>query len=246
MKGFDIAAVRRRLPGRRIDYHETLGSTMTAAAGLPPGTVVVAGEQTAGLGRHGHFWHSEAGAGLYCSIVLRPLDAAPVITLALGLAAAEAIARVADVRCDLRWPNDVMAGERKLAGILVQMEGTTPVAGIGINVNHRSFPDEIAGLATSLRIETERDVAREDVLAELIAAVDSYCRMLEGGGREAIIRQFSRCSTYATGKRVMVEQPGGVIHGVTAGLDGDGFLRVRRDDGSDTLILAGGVRATGA
>jgi BirA family biotin operon repressor/biotin-[acetyl-CoA-carboxylase] ligase len=243
---FDIASVRRRLPGRRIDWHESASSTMILAAGLPPGTAVVAGEQTAGQGRHGHLWHSEAGAGLYCSIVLRPLDAVPVITLALGLATAEAIARAADLRCDLRWPNDVMAGGRKLAGILVHMEGATPIAGIGINVNHAAFPEELREIATSLRTETGRAIAREDVLAELLPAVDSFARMLSEGGRGAILDQFTRCSSYASGKRVVVDQPGGEVHGVTAGLDDAGFLRVRLDDGSDTLILAGGVRATGA
>jgi BirA family biotin operon repressor/biotin-[acetyl-CoA-carboxylase] ligase len=219
---------------------------MSVAAERAAGVAVVAGEQTAGLGRHGHSWHSEAGAGLYCSIVLRPSYAVPVITLALGLATAEAIARAADLQCDLRWPNDVMAGERKLAGILVHMEGAKPIAGIGINVRHVSFPADIAALATSLRIETGRAIAREDVLCELLPAVERYTRMLETAGRGAILREFSRHSSYATGKRVTVEQSGGIIHGVTAGLDDAGFLRVRRDDGSETLILAGGVRAIGA
>jgi BirA family biotin operon repressor/biotin-[acetyl-CoA-carboxylase] ligase len=207
---------------------------------------VVAEEQTAGQGRHGHRWHSEAGAGLYCSLVLRPGEAAPVITLALGMATAEAIARVTGLRPDLRWPNDVMAGERKLAGILVQMAGAALVAGIGINVNHREFPPELAGEATSLRLELGREVPREDLLAALLPAADSYCKMLKEGGREAILNLFTRCSSYASGKRVVVEQAGGAIRGVTAGLDPAGFLRVRRDDGSDTLILAGGVRAAGS
>lgn len=243
---FNIGAVRQRLAGREIEYYDTLGSTMNVAAERAPGVAVVAGEQTAGQGRHGHAWHSEAGAGLYCSIVLRPLDAVPVITLALGLATAEAIARAADLKCDLRWPNDIMVGPRKLAGILVQMEGGKPIAGIGINVGHQAFPEDLADLATSIRIETGRAIAREDVLCELIPAVERYTRMLESGGRISIIQQFSKYSSYASGKRVTVDQPGGIIQGVTAGLDDAGFLRLRRDDGRETLILAGGVRATGA
>jgi BirA family transcriptional regulator, biotin operon repressor / biotin---[acetyl-CoA-carboxylase] ligase len=246
VKPLDIEAVRRRLPGRRIDWYATIDSTMHAAASLPPGSVVVAEEQTAGQGRHGRAWHSEGGAGLYCSLVLRPAEGAPVITLALGLGAAEAMAQVTGLRPDLRWPNDLMAGERKLAGILVQAAGPALVAGIGINVNHRGFPAELAEQATSLRLELGREVSREDLLAALLPAVDSYCKMLMEGGKETILKLFARSSSYARGKRVVVEQPGGAIRGVTAGLDPSGFLRVRRDDGTDTLILAGGVRAAGS
>ena len=84
---------------------------MRAAAALPLGSVVVADEQTAGQGRHGHSWHSEPDAGIYCSIVLDP---APVLTLALGLATVEAIAEATGLACDLRWPNDVMLDDKKV------------------------------------------------------------------------------------------------------------------------------------
>src|SRR5579863_8065859 len=106
----------------------TTGSTMKDAASLaargePHGTVVVAETQTAGIGRHGHSWHSESDGGLYLSIILRlPLAAEvlPVLTMAMGLAALRAIESVASVACDLRWPNDLLLNEKKLAGILVQ------------------------------------------------------------------------------------------------------------------------------
>ena len=218
---------------------------MLAAAGLPTGSVVIAGEQTAGQGRHGHSWHSAPGAGLYCSFVLDlPLapDAMPAITLALGLATVDAVHRVAGIRCDIRWPNDLMAGRRKLAGILVQMTGGVPIAGIGVNVNHAAFPEEIATLATSLRIETGREFAREDLLAALIPAVDRERQILVEQGRAVIIERFLAASTWAAGKRVSVALPEGDIVGTTAGLDSTGFLRLRRDDGSETLVLAGGVR----
>ena len=131
---FDIDLVRRRLPGRRISYFESITSTMheagaLAAAGCPSGTAVIAEEQTAGQGRHGHSWHSEPGAGLYVTVVLRlpiPTDSLPIVTLALGLAAAEAIARVTDLHPDLRWPNDIMIGGKKTAGILIQLAEPAP------------------------------------------------------------------------------------------------------------------------
>src|SRR5579859_5948031 len=126
----DIEHVRRSLPLREVHYFAMLGSTMAEGArlaqtGCATGTAVVAGEQTAGQGRYGRSWHSEKDAGLYVSIVLRPIlptDALPALTLALGLATAEAIARVTGLGCDLRWPNDVMLGGAKVAGILVQFQ----------------------------------------------------------------------------------------------------------------------------
>jgi len=203
---------------------------MLAAAGLPVGSIVVADEQTAGQGRHGHSWHSEPYAGIYCSIVLEPR---PLLTLALGLATAEAIG----VPCDLRWPNDVMIEGKKAAGILVQLVDGRAVAGIGINVGHTSFPPEIE--ATSLTLAGHGPALREFILNALFDAVDTYI----GLTNEEILTLFTRASSYASGRRVVVHQPDGVIEGTTAGLTSDGFLRVRKDDGTDTLILAGGVRA---
>lgn len=254
MKPLDIEAVRRRLPGRAISYFDSLDSTMPeaarlATAGCAAGTAVVAEEQTAGQGRHGHAWHSEAGSGLYCSIVLRPALEAPnmpVLTLALGLAAAEAIARVTDLPCDLRWPNDIMLGGRKAAGILVQLAESAVIAGLGINVNHAAFPPELAGEATSLRLAGGRAWAREDLLAELLPIVDGFVKMLEQAGPQAVLDLFRRRSSYASGKLVTVENGGAVIRGTTVGLDNAGFLRVRTDDGAMIKILAGGVRAAGS
>src|ERR1700733_5025908 len=159
-KLMDIDQVRSQLRNHRIHWHSTIGSTMTeasrlAAAGCDSGTVVGAEEQTAGQGRYGRVWHSEPGSGLYVSIVLRhqfPPDTLPLVTLALGLAVSDAILKAADLACDLRWPNDVLLRSRKCAGILAQLEGPAIIAGIGINVNHAAFPDELAAIATSLRI----------------------------------------------------------------------------------------------
>jgi len=145
----DVARVQQAFPDRRIVHYAAIDSTMHPAAGMEVGSVVIAGEQTAGQGRHGHSWHSEAGCGLYVSVVLAP---SPVLTLALGLATVEAIAQVTGVACDLRWPNDVMIGPRKVAGILVQLVDGRAIAGLGINVNHRTFPPELASQATSLRL----------------------------------------------------------------------------------------------
>jgi BirA family biotin operon repressor/biotin-[acetyl-CoA-carboxylase] ligase len=212
-----------------IHRYGTIDSTMTAAAKLPLGSVVVAEEQTAGQGRHGHTWQSEPG-GLYCSIVLEPR---PLLTLALGLATAEAIG----VPCDLRWPNDVMLGGKKVAGILVQLVDGRAIAGIGINVNQTRFPEGLE--ATSLRMCTGQEARATDILDALLNAIDTYTALEP----EDILRLFAQASSYAAGRRVIVD---GTISGVTAGLTKDGYLIVRKDDGTDTLIMAGGVRAAGS
>jgi BirA family biotin operon repressor/biotin-[acetyl-CoA-carboxylase] ligase len=246
----DIERVRSELANHPIYWHSTIGSTMTeasrlAAAGCDSGTIVGAEEQTAGQGRYGRVWHSEPGAGLYVSIVLRNAfspDALPVVTLALGLAASEAIQKACGVACDLRWPNDVLVESRKCAGILTQLEGQAIVAGIGINVNHAAFPDELTAIATSLRIASGRVQSRERLLVELIGNVTNYCSLLEKEGREPILEMFSRASSFVFGRRVYVDQGDGMLHGTTAGLNAAGFLMLRGDDGKQNVIIAGGVR----
>jgi BirA family biotin operon repressor/biotin-[acetyl-CoA-carboxylase] ligase len=246
---FDLQRVRAQLPGRCIEWFESIDSTMNAAArlareGCASGTVVGADEQTAGMGRHGHSWHSEAGVGLYVSLVLRlPLgaEALPLVMLALGLATQEAIAQVTGLAADLRWPNDVLLGGRKCAGILAQFEGGVVIAGLGINVSHTRFPPEIESLATSLRLEGAA-VSREDLLIALVRAVDDCCRILTKEGAAAILKMFSRASSYAHGRRVRIQQEGAILEGVTCGLDPSGFLRLREENGKETTILAGGVR----
>jgi BirA family biotin operon repressor/biotin-[acetyl-CoA-carboxylase] ligase len=241
----NIDFVRSHFPGRELRYFDSIDTTMREAAGCAPGTVVLAEEQTAGQGRHGHSWHSEKGHGLYFSIVL-PGESAPTLTMALGLAVAEAIAQTTGVACDLRWPNDVMIGNRKAAGILTQRVESAAIAGIGVNVNHTRFPAELADEATSLRIESGHEQSREQLLIALLPAVERYVEMLCDRGPSAILDLFSRRSSYATGKRVTVQQGESVLQGTTAGLNEAGFLVVRKDDGSDETIFAGGVRAAGA
>jgi len=247
---FDIEWVRARLADHRIDWHATIGSTMTAAqllavAGCASGTIVGAEEQTAGQGRYGRRWHSEASDGLYVSMVLRyPFQpgAQPLVTLALGLAAADAILKATDLACDLRWPNDVLVQSRKCAGILTQLEGSAIIAGIGINVNHSEFPDELSAIATSLRMASGRVQSRERLLVELVSSVDSFCTLLEKQGKEPILEMFSRASSFVHGRRVSVEQGDSMLSGTTAGLNESGFLLLRDDAGKQNVIIAGGVR----
>jgi len=221
---------------------QTTVSTMIDAAALaakggPHGTIVVAEEQTGGIGRHGHTWHSP-GAGLYMSIILRmslPPDALPILTMGLGLAVQRAVDDLAGVSCDIRWPNDVMLNEKKLAGIMVQSaERGALIAGIGVNVNQPSFPEDIRTIATSLKIETGEEHSKEALLDRIAAESMRYAAIT----KTEILRQFAEHSTYVRGKAVEVE---GKIRGVTAGLDEHGFLLVATEKGTERII-AGGVR----
>jgi len=231
---FNTDAVRARLPGRPIDWFDSLDSTMTEARrDLEPGRIVGAEEQTAGMGRHGRKWISEPGAGLYVSIVLAAKPV-PVLMLSLGLATRAALASVSRLNVDLRWPNDVLLNGKKCAGVLAQLEGDTIIAGIGINVSQAEFPDDLETPATSLLLEGVT-VLREDLLLALVESVDRYTRL----SSDEILRQFTGASSYVFGKRVRVERG---LEGVTCGLDPAGFLRVREDNGTETVILAGGVR----
>lgn len=223
---FDLDSVRARLPGHRVDWFESVGSTMIEARQpLVARRIVGAEYQTAGVGRHGRTWHSPAGEGLYFSMVLA-VAPVPMITLALGLAVREAIGAG-----DLRWPNDLLIGGRKCAGILAQAEGSNVIAGIGINVSQREFPEGLDTPATSLALEGI-EISREDLLVSLVPRIDEWVAR----PADTILKAFD---PYARGQRVRA----GEVTGITAGLDPNGFLRVRDDSGVEHTILAGGVRA---
>lgn len=177
------------------------------------------------------------------SVVLRvPIQPAdlPLVTLALGLAAAEAVKSLTGIACDLRWPNDILIEGKKCCGILTQLHGSAVVAGIGINVNHTAFPPELTNIATSLRLAGGTAIDRKVLLERLLDSIDIHCDILCDQGRDAIVQAFSRASSYVYGRRVRLEDTGET--GTTDGLDAAGFLILKRDDGRRTTVLAGGVR----
>jgi BirA family biotin operon repressor/biotin-[acetyl-CoA-carboxylase] ligase len=261
---FDVALVRRELGqtqfGERVRHFGVVGSTNqmaleAAAAGAEP-AVWIADEQTAGRGRGGHAWHSAAGDGLYVSLLVRPriaLSLARSLPLATGLAAQAAVLEATGLALDLRWPNDLMFEDRKCGGILVEsasQEGPSlgfAVIGIGINVNHASFPPDLRAVATSLHLESGRFFDREPLLAALIRNVDREVTQLQAAAEGAEIRKrFTAASSWVCDKRVRVgaEDAGsGGYTGWTRGLDRDGFLLVEDDAGVLRTVLSGGVRS---
>jgi BirA family biotin operon repressor/biotin-[acetyl-CoA-carboxylase] ligase len=228
-----------------VRLHTTESTMKDAAAltrqGKPHGTAVLADIQTAGIGRQGHQWHSEDPGGLYLSIIVR-LEIAPalmpILTMALGLAVQQAVNDLAHVSTDLRWPNDVLLNDRKLAGILAQSAEGALIAGIGLNVNQSEFPPDLAEIATSLKIETGREHQKDALAERIIAESLRHSALLAEKGKQEILRRFEESSTWPKGKAVIVDD---AIRGVTAGLDENGFLLVQTPEKIET-ILTGGVR----
>ena len=241
--------------GSRIHHCYSLDSTMSEASriagkGAPEGTLVVAEEQTAGRGRFGRHWHSELASGLYLTLILRPTVApsmAPVLTLLAGVSAAEAIQDAAQLAVDLRWPNDVLIGEKKCAGILVEMTAeplriSHVLVGIGINVNHDFIPAALAEEATSLRLQAGRSFSRLELLISVLKRLEHYYNLFLGEGAAGILARFEELSSYARGRRVQVSDGGSAVSGMTEGLTPEGILLVRREDGKLEKVLSGQVR----
>jgi BirA family transcriptional regulator, biotin operon repressor / biotin---[acetyl-CoA-carboxylase] ligase len=240
--------------GKRIYHFFKVDSTNRVGlelgqAGEPHGAIVLAEEQTAGRGRAGRAWHSERSAGIYMSILLRPDLApaqAPALTLAAGVAIYDAIAELAGVKPDIRWPNDVLLNGKKLCGILTEMYAEPDrvrfvVAGIGINVNHSRMPESLTKTATSLRIETGRVHSRIELAVRLLRNFESYYNQLLRDGAAPILARFSQVSSYAQGKPVRVSTSQESFIGTTAGLDSTGMLRVTRPDGRTETVLAADI-----
>lgn len=217
-----------------------------ARDGAPQGYTVVADAQSAGRGRRGRAWHSPVGANVYASVLLRPaieVHDAPLLALVAGLAVARACDRfVPPAYVTVKWPNDVRIHRKKAAGILVEgaiREGgfDSVIVGVGLNVHPSEWPPELVERATSLGehcATVTRAAALGALLEELERAVDE---MLSGpSGRSAVARAVAeRCDTLAS--RVQIEG----VEGIAEAIEDDGALRVRRDDGSVTVVRSGEV-----
>jgi len=256
---YDLAALESALAGTvfagKVHFSPVTGSTNTdamaaAREGAPHGSVFLADEQLAGRGRGDHMWHSTAGEGLYVSVVLRPRMAPahlPIVPLAAGLAAANAILTASRLKVDLRWPNDLLIDGRKFCGILTEMHAEPDrihyaVIGIGMNVNQAKMPSDLADIGTSLRIETHRIHSRFELLIRLLRSFDRYYNQFLADGATPILRRFAEVSTYFKGKRVRITTAGESFTGTTAGLEPSGVLRVRRDDGRGVVpVLSGDI-----
>ncbi len=241
--------------GEKIHHFLEIGSTneeamRQALAGSPEGTLILAEEQKSGRGRLGRSWYSAPLKGIYGSLILRPglpPAKAPLLTLAAALAVRDAVTHASDLPVDIRWPNDLMIRGKKFGGILAEMNAEVGriqfvVLGLGINVNHSSFPKEIAALATSLKIETGRSWSRIELIGRVLRGLETLYRDLEKRGGTALIERWTKSSSYAHGKKVRIVNDGASMEAETLGLDENGFLKVRRQDGQVETVYSGTVQ----
>ncbi len=239
-----------------VRYFPTIGSTNDAAAALAAGagregTVVCADRQTAGRGRRGRTWFSPPGSGLYVSVILTPAHsvdagrATTTMTLAAGVALAEAIQRITGLAPDIKWPNDLMVGRRKLAGILAEAVAAGSrieaiVVGYGVNVASTALPPDLADRATSLETELGRAVDRAALFAGTLAALSRRYDDLLAGRFDAILDAWRARAPGSVGARVSWESPSGPLAGTTAGIDESGALLVAVD-GRIVRLVAGEI-----
>lgn len=239
-----------------VYYYASVTSTNDIArelaeSGAGEGTVVVAEEQTSGRGRLGRSWASPKGEGLYHSIILRPNippSDAPVLNLVIAVTLAELVSEQFQLTVDIKWPNDVLIGERKFAGIMAEGEFKKEsidyvITGIGVNLNHTSFPSDITEKATSIKLETgqtsDLDAFRQGLYRKLDARYDTFLDQ----GSSQIVRRWCELSSYAEGKSVKVITSDRTITGLTRGLTPNGALLVETSTGDLEIILTGDVRS---
>lgn len=240
--------------GQTLHCLEETESTSDLAKGLAEqgaahGEVVIAERQTAGRGRRGRGWESPPRLNLYLSVVLRPdlpPQRAPELTLVAAVAVCDAC-RQAGVDAGIKWPNDVLAGDRKVAGILTELAAEPDavhwvVLGIGVNLNAgaEDFPPELRGLATSLRLERGEPVPRALFAAALLGQLEHWLDRHAEEGFPAI-RDAWRERSATLGREVRVEVEGGELDGVAEDLDETGALLVRCGD-RRIRVSAGDVR----
>ena len=248
---------------------DTVDSTQSVAFGLAEHgaadrTVVVADQQLAGRGRRGRIWRAPAGTSLLASIIVRPrLPQAllPTFSPMTAVATAEALRRVAPVAARVKWPNDVLVGGKKIAGILLESRArsgvsepgrsflgppsiqaglmdpaTTIIIGVGVNLGQREFPPELAGRATSVALETGRAPDRETMLAALLEEFDAWRARLEREGFGAVREQWRMLSD-TLGRHVTLDDG---VTGNAVDLDVDGALLI---DAAGTVrrVIAGEI-----
>ncbi len=240
--------------GRIVHYFPKVDSTQSVAfqlaqKGAAEGTVVVAEEQTGGRGRLGRSYFSPRG-GVWFSFILRP-PFQPQFTLPIslmaGVALAEALKEATGLPLTLKWPNDILIGDKKVAGILAEMVAETDkvsfvVCGIGINVNIKrdSFPEELRPTATSLSIELGQETSRVDILCQVLERLDRHYSLLLQHGPPTIIEAWRRLPNML-GKQVRFTTPEGTLEGKAVDLDDQGALLVQIGAGLIRQVLAGDI-----
>ncbi|RPH63606.1 MAG: biotin--[acetyl-CoA-carboxylase] ligase [Acidobacteria bacterium] len=258
-EAWDRAGARLGLFARGLRCFSTVSSTNDLAMrfadlGADEGTVVLADAQTAGRGRRGREWFSPIGSGIYVSVVLRPSGEskqfphwiASRLTVAAGVALAEGVRASTGLPVELKWPNDLVVGRRKLGGILTELSTTgadrpAVVVGIGVNSGLTVYTSTLVPVATSLEAELGRPIDRAPVLVETLAALAVRYEELRSTRFDAILTAWRAFAPSLRGAAIEWESPEGVVRGHAIDLDTDGALLAQAGD-VVTRLVAGEVR----
>ncbi len=250
--------LRTKRLGKTIHYFQALDSTnakayQLALQGSREGEVVVAESQEKGRGRLGRQWFSPPFLNLYASVILRPEippSQAPLLTLMAAVAAAETLGQFSGLKPLIKWPNDILLRNRKIAGLLNEMHSEIDlvhfvILGIGVNLNvgSESFPPGIRSLATSLRRETGEIVSRKVFFSSLLQNLEKWYNTFLKEGRGPVLeawRDWARIKD----KRVRVTSFGEVLTGIAIDIDSDGALILKTRDGKQKRVVAGDVEYT--
>ncbi len=242
-----------KLIGHKLYYFPEIGSTNDEAfrlgqEGAPEGTVVIADSQIKGRGRMQRIWHSPAGSNIYTSLILRPhlkAAVAPQISLVAGVAVAETLTQYCPDKIELKWPNDVLVNGKKICGILAQMKTAAEevdfvVVGIGINVNigKNQFPADISDIATSLSLETGKEISRQDLIINLYENFAKWYKKLLQNGFAAIKEKWLKMAPMI-GQNVQIMFLNEKVIGEAVDLDDDGSLIILTAKNEKLNISAG-------
>lgn len=244
--------------GQETMFFEEVDSTNNVAKkmaeeGAPHGRLVIAENQNAGKGRRGRTWSSPEGTGIWMTFILRPQispQAASMLTLVAAMAVRKAIYLETGLETVIKWPNDIVAGGKKICGILTEMSAELEwinyvVVGVGINANIRKFPDEISDKATSLILETGRTVDRSRMVSAYGNAFEEYYNRFLETGNLALLKDEYNSSLANFHNQVRVLDTAGEFVGISKGINDAGELVVTDDEGTERIVRSGEVSVRG-
>ncbi len=251
-----VRDLNTRILGRRVVYHERVGSTndiakQLADAGEPEGTAVIADEQVAGRGRLGRSWIAPARSSILMSLILRPVLASfkiPRVTMAVSVGACDAIHTETKLNAQIKWPNDILLNGKKCAGILAEAQTVGEkveyvIVGLGLNVNFSAASVEgIPSNATTIADELGRAFPRTQLAQALLREIERYYLRLKAG--ENLRAEWAARLTLH--QYVRAHDDSRVEEGIAEDVDDDGALWLRRADGSLARLIAGEVTFKGA
>ena len=253
-----VGLLQSKWAGREVVFFEETGSTnveakLLADQGAVHGTLVAADSQSGGKGRRGRSWHSPKGSAIAMSLILKPElepEKASMLTLIQAMAVIKALEDVCRINPQIKWPNDILVNEKKVCGILTEMnldnaKISSIIIGCGINVNQDDFPEDIAEIATSLKLETGESFRRVELIASICRYFETYFeQFMDMKDLSGIIEEYN-AHLISRGRIVKVLDPKDEFMGEAVGINTLGELLVKRADGKIVNVYAGEVSVRG-